>query len=275
MEELIKQFKNREIKAKELFNIKLIDKNIAYEFIKQYHYLKDAKFFSKYSYGLFIGEELVGVSTFSNPQGNVALKGWFNLDNTDQSVLELSRLCLLPILNGSNATSYLLSGSIKELKKIGVRAVITLADDSRHVGSIYQVCNFKYYGLTEKKSDFYSVNQKLNERGETKNKQGVWINRTRKHRYAYIMDRKLICNYEEQERPSLGETNVYDCCGGSKVVYDNRFGVTYTCPKCCGELKILSKTEISNNKTEQRCSCGGRLVKTKYGMTCEDCMTDY
>ena len=96
------------------------------------------------------------MATFSNPQGNVALKGWFGLPNTDQSVLELSRLCVLPQLNGTNATSFLLSTSIRLLKKEGVRAVITLADDSRHSGSIYQVCNFTYYGLTDKKSDFFS-----------------------------------------------------------------------------------------------------------------------
>ena len=220
--------------------IKLVDKKVAYEFVKTYHYLGDAKFFSKFAYALYHKDsnEIMGVATFSNPQGNVALKGWFGLSNTDQSVLELSRLCVLPELNGTNATSFLLSTSIRLLKKEGVRAVITLADDSRHSGSIYQVCNFTYYGLTDKKSDFFSFTDggKVNPRGATKDKQGVWINRTRKHRYAYIMDKELVCNYEEQPKPQKGDTNEYDCCGGTKQVLDKRFNVWYSCPKCEKEM---------------------------------------
>lgn len=214
--------------------LKLIDKSVAYNFIKKHHYLGDAKFFSKFAYGLFHKDDdlMLGVTTFSNPQGNVALKGWFGLPNTDQTVLELSRLCVLPQLNGTNATSFLLSGSIRLLKKESIRAVITLADDSRHSGSIYQVCNFTYYGLTDKKSDFFRWDGKVNPRGATKEVQGVWIPRTRKHRYAYILKKDLICNYKEQVRPKKEDTNDYDCCGGTKQVYDKRFSKWYSCPKC-------------------------------------------
>ena len=231
------QFIGREKKAKEVFYIKQIEKSEAYEFIKQYHYLGDAKFFSKFAYALIDreNEQVMGVATFSNPQGNVALKGWFGLPNTDQTVLELSRLCILPTLNNTNATSYLLGNSIKLLKKEGVRAVITLADSSRHVGSVYQVCNFKYYGLTDKKSDFYRWDGKVNPRGVTKDVEGVWVPRTRKHRYAYIIDKSLVCNYSESERPKKEEQTGYECCGGNKFVEDKRFGKKYTCPVCSNE----------------------------------------
>jgi hypothetical protein len=237
---VLKEFIDRKIKAKQVFIVKEITKSEAYQFVEEYHYLGDAKFFSKYSYGLFTkqDENLVGVTTFSNPQGNVALKGWFSLPNTDQTVLELSRLCVLPQLNGSNATSFLLGNSIKMLKKEGIRAVITLADDSRHSGSIYQVCNFTYYGLTDKKSDFFRWDGKVNPRGSTKEVQGVWINRTRKHRYAYIIDKSLICNYKEESKPQKGDTSTYDCCGGENKVYDSRFVKWYSCPKCCEKSEI-------------------------------------
>lgn len=68
--------------------LKLIEKSVAYNFIKEHHYLGDAKFFSKFAYGLYHKDNdlLLGVTTFSNPQGNVALKGWFGLPNTDQTV---------------------------------------------------------------------------------------------------------------------------------------------------------------------------------------------
>jgi hypothetical protein len=234
---------NNDFKKKD-YVIKLIDKKIAYEFIKTYHYLGAAKFFAKFSYGMYHkgGDELLGVTAFSNPQGNVALKGWFGLPNTDQSVLELSRLCVMPNLNGTNATSFLLSTSIKLLKKEEIRAVITLADDSRHTGSIYQVCNFSYYGLTNKKSDFFSYTDggKVNPRGTTKEKEGVWISRTRKHRYAFIINKDLICLYDlVNEKPKKDDTSVYDCCNGTQIVTDKRFNVSYSCPKCTHNLEVM------------------------------------
>jgi hypothetical protein len=148
---------------------------------------------------------------------------------------------VLPQFNGTNATSFLLSTSIRLLKKEDIRAVITLADDSRHSGSIYQVCNFTYYGLSNKKTDFFSYDDggKVNPRGATKHKHGVWIARTRKHRYAYILDKTLKCNYEEQERPKKDDTGTYDCCNGTHEVVDKRFNVNYTCPKCTGKLELV------------------------------------
>ena len=235
----IEDFKERKVKAKDIFEIKWIDKNVAYAFIKDYHYLGDAKFFSKFSFGLFMGHELVGVATYSNPQGISAMKSWFGLSNSDQSIMELSRLCMLPELNGSNATSYLLGNSMKMLKAYGIRAVITLADDSRHVGSIYQVCNFKYYGLTDKKTDFYTADGRLNPRGSTKNVEGVWLPRTRKHRYCFLLDRRTKVLLKEEKRPSVDELSDYGCCGGTNEVYDKRFNKKYTCPKCTGKIEEI------------------------------------
>lgn len=239
MQELIEQFKNREIKAKDVFSLRKIEKNEAYDFIKQYHYLEDAKFFSKFSYGLFIGDNLVGCATYSNPQGISALKSWFGFDNTNQTIMELSRLCMEPSLNGTNATSYLLGNSMKMLKKEKIQAVITLADDSRHVGSIYQVCNFKYYGLTDKKTDFFTADGKVNPRGKTANVEGVWLPRTQKHRYCFKLNRNLKILLKENPRPTLEDTSEYKCCGGTNKVYDKRFDKWYSCPKCTEKVKEL------------------------------------
>lgn len=217
MEQKINDFKSRKVKAKDIFTVIQIDKTLAYDFVRRYHYLGDTDFLAKYAFGLWLCGELVGVATFSCPQGNVALKGWFGLPNEDQSVLELSRLAMLPRLNGCNATSYLLSHSIRILKQLGIRAVITLADASRHVGSIYQVCNFQYYGMADDKTDFYRYpDGKKNPRGEVKDVQGVWISRTRKHRYAYIMDSNLKCLYKPQKSPKTSDTVQKICCGGVK-----------------------------------------------------------
>lgn len=246
LEEKIIAFKNREIKAKNIFNIKEISKSEAFSFIKVYHYLKDAKFFAKFSYGLFIDDILVGCATYSNPQGIVAMKSWFGLENDNQDVLELSRLCMLPSLNNSNATSYLLGNSLKMLKYHDVKAIITLADASRHVGSIYQICNFTYYGLTNKKTDFYTFDGKVNPRGETKNIRGVWLPRTQKHRYCYILDKNLICLLKEENRPKIDNVNNYMCCYGSNEVFDKRFNEWYSCPKCTESIKLLNKNNCES-----------------------------
>lgn len=232
----IKEFKNRKVKAKSIFTIKEIEKNLAYKFVQKYHYLKDAKFFVKYCYGLYIDSTLVGCSTFSNPQGINSLKSWFNLPNTNQSVLELSRLCMMPKLNGTNATSYLLGNSMKLLKQKDVNAVITLADDCRHVGSIYQVCNFKYYGLTDKKTDFYCIDGKINPRGKTKDKQGVWLPRTRKHRYCFTLNKKIKPLLVEVKKPKFNNIKEYNCCNDNNIVIDKRYNKKYSCPKCIGKL---------------------------------------
>lgn len=237
----IELFKQREVKANEVFCILEIDKSLAYEFVRRFHYLKDANFFAKYSFGLWCDGELVGVAVFSNPQGTTTLQGWFGLSNQDQSVLELTRLCMLPELNSTNATSYLLGNSIRLLKQHGVKAVITLADASRHIGSIYQICNFKYYGLASDKNDFYRYpDGKKNPRGETSQWEGVWLPRTKKHRYAYIMDKRLKCLYQEQPKPTTKHTMPNFCCGGTNKVYDARNGQWFTCPICTGQIKKIT-----------------------------------
>lgn len=247
LEEEILLFSHREIKAKDVFYIEEISKPQAYNFVTKYHYLGDAKFFCEQAFGLFAihGGQLLGVATFSQPQGNVALKGWFGLTNQDKCVYELSRLCMSPSLNRTNATSFLLGGSIKLLKKQKrIKAVITLADSYRHVGSIYQVCNFKYYGLTASKCDFFTADGKVNPRGATKDVHGVWLPRTRKHRYAYIIDPKLKCLYTEESKPTVDNTLEVTCCDGTGVVYDNRFKEWYTCPRCTGKLKKIEDFEV-------------------------------
>ena len=249
----LQDFKDRKIKAKKIFEIREINKSEGYSFVKKYHYLKDAKFFAKYSYGLIDKEtdSLVGVATYANPQGASAIKGWIGTNNQDQRILELSRLCLHPMLNGCNASSFLLSNSMKQLKNYGVELVITLADSSRHIGSIYQVCNFKYYGLTNKKSDFYNIDGGVNKRETTKEKQGVWLPRTRKHRYAYKLNPKIEILYKEQPKPTKKQAFVRECCGGKGYTYDKRYGVYYNCPICSNEpLTKLSEEEVKKLKGE-------------------------
>ena len=186
----INDFKNRKIKAKDLFDIKIVDKREAKEIVKKFHYLKEKDFMYTTAYGLYLkdNDELMGCAVFGVVGGALALKGWFGLDNTHSNeFFELTRLVMNPILNGCNATSYLLGNAIKDIKKNlpKIRGIISLADNGLHNGAIYQACNFKYYGLTNKKTDFFEIScgGKSKRCGSTNDKQGVWLPRSQKHRY--------------------------------------------------------------------------------------------
>lgn len=282
-EEDVERFKNREIKANSIFYIKQINKNIAYDFVRKYHYLGNAKFFSVYSFGLFYKPttELVGVATFSLPQGAQTLAGWFGLGNDTKNILELTRLCLLPCLNNTNASSFLLGGSIKKFNEMNnearqrckisntpftdndwvCRAVITLALAQRHAGSIYQVCNFKYYGLTAQKQSFYDEVYGENARVSTSIRHGAWLMRPRKHRYAYILDKSLKCLFKEEERPKKDDLReAVPCCGGKGLVYDNRYDEWWTCPVCTGKLELVDK---DGNKLSNPRILGERIKEIK------------
>ena len=209
--------------------------------------MADKDFTFLHAYGLFVNSECVGASVFGMVGGISSLKGWFGIGNSkDESLgfVELNGLVLNPMYNGGNYTSKLLGGAIRKLKKKGVRAVVSLADASIHNGYIYQACNFSYHGLSDKKTDFYQYNSngnfKLNPRGQTKSLSGVWLPRTRKHRYVYLIDKKVNVLYEKQQYPK-GQEHKSSCCKGSHIVFDNRFDQKYTCPLCTKKLKKLKK----------------------------------
>ena len=89
---------------------------------------------------------------------------------------------------------------IKQLRKDAeVRAIISYADSNHHTGTIYRACNFKYYGLTDARKDFYFADGTKHSRGSVKGKEGEWKDRSRKHRYVMIFDKNLKCLWEEQK----------------------------------------------------------------------------
>lgn len=241
--ELFEQFKNRQLKAKDYVYIKKISKAESQVLVKQYHYLGHKGFMFSFSYGLFLKEndELIGCAVFGRPSFPQTIKGWLGYE--DGAVCELHRLVMKSEYNGCNLTSYLLGNSLKIIKNDGYKMVISLADASLHIGYIYQACNFKYYGMTNSKTDFYCIDGSLNPKRATKKLQGVWLPRNRKHRYAYIFDKSLDIKYKELPFPKSNERIKTECCNGTKEVYDNRFGVWYTCPRCCGKLKVINKEE--------------------------------
>ena len=187
------------------FYIDKISKKQAEELLLRYHYLKDISkgFKSGYNYGLFKHNEFsplniggpVGVCIFTGLPVPEVAKGAFGLErNEQQGLFELSRLCIHPDTQSKeyNITSWFMSRAIRQLRKDAeVKAILSYADNDYHSGTIYRACNFKYYGLTDLKKDFYYSDGTKHSRGKVKDSEGEWKERSRKHRYLIVFDKKL------------------------------------------------------------------------------------
>ncbi len=89
-----------------------------------------------------------------------------------------------------------MSRSIRLLRKEkSVRAILSYADSTFHSGTVYKACNFKYYGLTEAKKDFFIKQSDgtfiKHSRGKVKGIEGEWRGRSVKHRYVLVYDKNL------------------------------------------------------------------------------------
>lgn len=188
------------------FYIDRVSKEEVKDLLYTHHYLKDESkdFKSGYNYGLFkrtewecplrIGKCLAVCIFTGFPVPEIAV-GAFGLQRDEQEGLfELSRLCVDPDLQREeyNITSWFVGRCIKRFRKDTiVRSILSYADSDHHSGIIYRACNFKYYGLTDPKKDFYYSDGTKHSRGSVKGVEGEWKERTRKHRYMMVFDKSL------------------------------------------------------------------------------------
>ena len=188
------------------YRIERISKQQAQDILSKFHYLSQQgfSFRSGFNYGLFYKDILIGVAIYHTLSVPETTKGCFGLERTQQQgIYELGRLTIDPNYYKKNLTSWFLSRTIKMLRKeTNVRAILSYADSDYHVGYIYQATNFKYYGLTAPKKDFWILQEdgtyKKHQRGKTRGLQGEWRPRSRKHRYLLIFDKRLKCKWKEQ-----------------------------------------------------------------------------
>jgi len=187
------------------FYIERVPKKEASKLLLKYHYLKNISkgFKSGYNYGLFRENKfsilnihgLQGVCIFTGLPVPEVAQGAFGLErNQQQGLFELSRLCIHPDTQSveHNITSWFVSRAIRQLRKdTEVKAIISYADSDFHSGTIYRACNFKYCGLSDPKKDFYYADGTKHSRGKIKGAEGEWKERSRKHRYVMVFDKKL------------------------------------------------------------------------------------
>lgn len=174
----------------------------AYKLVSSYHYLGSKRFIGQYCYGIIKDYQIVGAIVYSPLSvPNSALSAFGLPRGHYPDLLEMSRLVLLPDLNGKNIGSSFIAYSLRELKKKKIRAVISYADSDRHVGAIYQAANFSYHGLSPQKNDFILENGKKLSRGKSKGLKGIWTPRSRKHRYVYLIDKSLQILWKKESYP--------------------------------------------------------------------------
>lgn len=198
------------MKLRDKYFIEKISRYAAKRLLDQYHYLhEEGDYRSGHNYGLFdvTSRILVGVCVFHTVSAKGIAKGCFGYNGYKiNGFYELGRLCINPHNHEKNLTSFFLATAMNIFRKQeNVRAMLTYADVGFHVGFIYQACNFKYYGLTDQKKDFFykqsDGSYKKLQRGKCKHLDGEWRPKNQKHRYLIIYDKSLKTIWEEQPYP--------------------------------------------------------------------------
>lgn len=154
------------------------------------------------AFGLFLDGRIAGCVTYGVPASRSLCVGLAGAENADR-VLELNRLVISPEFSGGgsnrNLASYLVSHSLKMLPN--GTFVVSYADTAwTHVGYVYQACNFLYTGLSAGHIDVHHADGR-HSRHYDKQAQNVFEQRSRKHRYVYLVgDRRTRKKMREQLR---------------------------------------------------------------------------
>jgi hypothetical protein len=206
---------------KDLYEVRGIPYGLAMDLVTRYHYLKRSAPSSK-AFGLFYGDEIIGVANYGVPPSSTLLKGICGEDEAE-NVYELNRLW---IKDGStkNAESFFVSSTIKQLDR---EIIVSFAEiEQGHVGYVYQACNFHYCGLSNKFKDpvvkglehqhhcTYAHGMTMEEVKEKYGEENVsYVERPRKHRYIIfnapkIRKKQLLKKLKYEIKPyPKGENN--------------------------------------------------------------------
>lgn len=131
------------------YTVKKIDSKTAKEYIRKNHYSHGCHNGPSPCYGLFDGEDLIGVLMFATPCSENVRSSIFGPEYKDW-VTELHRLHILDI-TPKNTESWFISRCLKMLKKDkpNIKAVISFSDSTEgHDGTIYKATNAYRIGAT-------------------------------------------------------------------------------------------------------------------------------
>lgn len=229
----------------EKYEVKKISCKQAKEYIIKNHYSHGCHNAPSPCYGLFEGEELIGVLMFATPCSE-AVRASIWGEEYKNSVIELHRLHILDV-TPINTESWFISRCLKLLKqdRPQTRGIISFADTTQgHNGIIYQATNFWFIGKTSSAIFYLDENNRLRHPrqngvniSKTEAKARGWtpVKRFAKNRYLQI-----IAN-SKTERKRLIKNCKYDLlnskwckeCGREMSIQIN----SDLCDKCM-EIKI-------------------------------------
>lgn len=137
------------------YTVEIIDEAIAKRYVETNHYSGSYPAASR-RYGLFDGDEMLGVAVFGIPVQTKLLTGTFPELQPFTESLELSRFVLDDVCPG-NSESWMLARCFDYLVLEGVRGVVSCSDPvprvvngerlfAGHIGTIYQATNAVYTG---------------------------------------------------------------------------------------------------------------------------------
>jgi len=129
------------------FKVMPIDRDSARVLVEKYHYSKSLNgVMSRFCFGLFCGNELIGAAVYA---GLGMANAWKKYADNPDDVIELRRLVCVDEAP-KNSESRLVGMSLRWLRQnTDIKKVVSYADPNHgHQGIIYKATNFKYLGLT-------------------------------------------------------------------------------------------------------------------------------
>ena len=189
------------------YSVRQIPGGVGKSFIRQYHYSHSCHN-GPMCWGLFDGDELIGVCAFATPGSENVRRSVFG-PGRESEVTELHRLVVLDV-TPKNTESWFVARAMRGLLEYrpNIRAILSFADETEgHRGVIYQALNAIYCGTTGRSRFWRDPEGRLrhprqgghNVTPEEASEMG-WVSEMRdaKHRYLFLVGSKT------QRRASRG-----------------------------------------------------------------------
>lgn len=190
--------------------VRVIDFHTAQDFILQYEWLGHMGV-TKFSYGLYLNDELFAVYCFGLTAGTNVLSQPFGEEHKREGIVLVRGACA-PWAH-EHASSYGIGRVMPYVRNRGYKFVIAYSDvESGEIGTVYQATNWHFFGLTNsltylvrpdgKRVDMKIVHKYSKKNGTTRQEQ---LDKFFKDGYTFekanpkLKYLKLICNKKEKK----------------------------------------------------------------------------